>query len=228
MLAGYALRAVLKQLGVEVPTEVRRGGEKQKGLLVAHRSAELAALLGALGKDSDNFYAEMLFKAIGSEKGRPASANAGALAVEGYLKDVGAFEPGVVVKNGSGLFDANRTTPWATVVLLRAAYRDPRVGPDFIAQLAIGGVDGTMRSRLRGWAKQRAIRAKTGTLDGVAALSGYVLAPPGKPPIAFSILVNGIAGKVSAARAAMDGVVKAAAEELWRETVDSPLPDAGP
>lgn len=221
LLAGYALRAVLNPLGVEVSGDVRTGGEKQKRLIASHRSAELAALLGALGKESDNFYAEMIFKAIGADKGLPASAEAAASAVEGYLRQAGAFEPGVVVKNGSGLFDANRTTPWATVSLLRAAYRDSRVGPDFLAQLAIGGVDGTMRGRLRGFAEQRAIRVKTGTLEAVAALSGYVLAPPGKAPIAFSVLVNGIPGKVSAARALMDEVVRAVAEELWRGASDA-------
>ena len=217
LLAGYALRAVLKQLGADVPAEVKAGGSKQKGLLVAHRSGELAQLTFALGKESDNFYAEMLFRAIGAQaKGRPASSDAAAATVTSYLESVGAIEPGVVVKNGSGLFDANRITPASTTALLRAAYRDPRVGPDFLAQLAIGGVDGTMRGRFREWSKPRAIRAKTGTLDAVAALSGYVLPPPGRAPIAFSLLVNGIPGKVSAARASMDDVVKAIATELWK------------
>jgi serine-type D-Ala-D-Ala carboxypeptidase/endopeptidase (penicillin-binding protein 4) len=221
LLAGYALRAVLKQIGVEVTGDVRTGGEKQRRLIASHRSAELAALLSALGKESDNFYAEMIFKAIGAHKGLPASADAASVAVEGYLRQAGALEAGVVVKNGSGLFDANRTTPWATVALLRAAYGDSRVGPDFLSHLAIGGVDGTMRGRLRGFAEQRAIRVKTGTLEAVAALSGYVLAPPGKAPIAFSVLVNGIPGKVSAARASMDEVVKAVAEDLWRGARDA-------
>jgi serine-type D-Ala-D-Ala carboxypeptidase/endopeptidase (penicillin-binding protein 4) len=219
LLAGYALRAVLKQLGADVPAEVKAGGAKQKALLVAHRSDELAQLAFALGKESDNFYAEMLFKAIGAQaKGRPATTDAAAAAVTSYLESVGALEPGVVVKNGSGLFDANRVTPASTTALLRGAYRDPRVGPDFLAQLSIGGVDGTMRSRFREWSKPRAIRAKTGTLDAVAALSGYVLPPPGRAPIAFSLLVNGIPGKVSAARASMDDVVKAIAAELWKGT----------
>ena len=217
LLAGYALRAVLKQLGADVPAEIKAGGAKQKALLVAHRSDELAQLAFALGKDSDNFYAEMLFRAIGAQaKGRPATTAAAAAAVTSYLESVGALEPGVIVKNGSGLFDANRVTPASTTALLRAAYRDPRVGPDFLAQLSIGGVDGTMRSRFREWSKPRAVRAKTGTLDAVAALSGYVLPPPGRAPIAFSLLVNGIPGKVSAARASMDDVVKAIAAELWK------------
>ena len=217
LLAGYALRAVLKQLGADVPADVKAGGSKQKGLLVAHRSEELSQLAFALGKDSDNFYAEMLFKAIGAQtKGQPATAEAAAAAVTAYLDGAGAMDAGVIVKNGSGLFDANRVTASSTTALLRAAYRDPRVGPDFLAQLAIGGVDGTMRSRFKEWSKARVIRAKTGTLDAVAALSGYVLPPPGRAPIAFSLIVNGIPGKVSAARGSMDDVVKAIATELWK------------
>lgn len=217
LFAGYALRALLKQAGVEVPAEVKLGGEKAKELLVTHRSEPLSTLIAALGKESDNFYAEMLFKAVGAHaQGRPATADAGAEAVTAYLKEAGAFEAGVVIRNGSGLFDADRLTPWSTTALLRSSYRDPRVGPEMLAQLSIGGVDGTTRARFKGFARERAIRAKTGTLDAVAALSGYVLGPPGRAPLCFSVLVNGISGKVGPARPLMDEVVMAAANALWK------------
>lgn len=219
LLAGYALRSVLEQVGVQVHGEPKLGGAKIKRLLVAHRSATLGELLGALGKSSDNFYAEMIFKAIGAKaKGRPASADAAAEVVRAQIQGLGAFEPGVVVKNGSGLFDADRTTPAATTALLRAMARDTIAGPEYLAQLSVGGVDGTLRHRFRGWADVHAVRAKTGTLNAVAALSGYVVAPPGRGTLAFAILVNGIPGKVGAARGAMDKVVEAAARELWKGT----------
>ena len=217
LLAGYALRAVLRQVGIEVKGEVKIGGEGRTSLLAAHRSATLAELLFALGKNRDNFYAETLFKAIGERaKGAPRPADAGADAVRRTLEDLGAFEPGVAVKNGSGLFDADRTTPAATTALLRAMWRDTSAAPEYLAQLSIGGVDGTLRSRFRDFAGTHAIRAKTGTLDAVAALSGYILAPPGRSPLAFAVLVNGIPGKVSAARPSMDRIVEAAAQEVWK------------
>lgn len=217
LLAGCALRSVLRQAGVEVTGDVRLGGADSKALLVAHRSSSLGELLGALGKESDNFYAEMLFKAIGGRsRGRPASAEAGAEAVRKTLEELGAFEAGVSVKNGSGLFDADRTTAAATTALLRAMHRDSVAGPEYVAQLAVGGVDGTLRHRFRGWASTHAVRAKTGTLNAVAALSGYVMGPAGRRSLAFSILVNGIPGKVSAARPSMDKVVDAAAREVWK------------
>jgi D-alanyl-D-alanine carboxypeptidase/D-alanyl-D-alanine-endopeptidase (penicillin-binding protein 4) len=217
LLAGYALRAALKDAGIEAAGDVHTAKASEKKLLAAHRSEPLGELLTALGKESDNFYAEMIFKALGSpKKGEPATSEAGAEAAARVLREISAMEPGVVVKNGSGLFDANRATPWATAALLRAAYSDPAISPEFLAHLAIGGVDGTLRGRFRKWSGYRAIRAKTGTLDAVAALSGYVLAPPGGSPVAFAILVNGVSGKVADSRRAIDAIVEAIALESWK------------
>lgn len=216
LVAGHALRAELERVGIDVRSAPRLGGANQKALLLLHRSAPLGDILPALGKDSDNFSAEMLFKAIGAKaNGRPASASAAADAVRADLKRMGAFEPGMIVKNGSGLFDANRATPAATTALLRAMARDTSSGPEYVAHLAVGGVDGTLRGRFRGWADAHAVRAKTGTLNAVAALSGYVVGPSQRRGVAFSIFVNGISGKVRLARAAMDKVVEAAAREVW-------------
>lgn len=213
---GYALRAVLESAGITVDGPVKLGGAKEKRLLAAHRSEPVSALLGALGKESDNFYAEMIFKSLaGAQKTGPASAEEAGRSVTGLLKDIGALDDGVVVKNGSGLFDANRVTAWSTTQLLRTAFRDTAISSDFVAQLATGGVDGTLRSRFRSWSSKGAIRAKTGTLNSVASLSGYILAPPGRSPVAFSILVTEIPGKVSGARPLMDKVVEAVAKEIW-------------
>jgi serine-type D-Ala-D-Ala carboxypeptidase/endopeptidase (penicillin-binding protein 4) len=218
LLAAYALREILQDIGVQVTGEVRLGGERQKQLLVAHRSAPLGQLLSALGKDSDNFCAETIFKTLAAEmRGRPGTATAAAGLVFDTLDDLGIRQQGLVVKNGSGLFDANRASPWSIAELLRAAFVDPTLGSDFVAQLAIAGVDGTLRSRLRAWSKERAIRAKTGTLVSVAALSGYVLPPPGKSAIAFSILANDIHGNVDAARRAIDAFIGALASDLWKD-----------
>lgn len=212
---GLALRAALEAAGVEVG-EVRLGGEKERALLVAHRSEPLAHVLARLGKDSDNFVAEMVFKSLAAEKKpRPATFGAAAQLVTAEARAMGAFEAGCAITNGSGLFDANRTTAAATAALLRGAYLDARIGPEMVAQLAVGGVDGTLRSRFKAWSKARAVRAKTGTLHAVFAISGYVLPPPGKPPVAFALFVNDAPGKAGPARAAMDRVVDAVARMTW-------------
>ncbi|MGK3999830.1 D-alanyl-D-alanine carboxypeptidase/D-alanyl-D-alanine endopeptidase [Sorangium sp. So ce1024] len=217
LVAAHALREMLREVGVEVTGEVRLGGERQKRLLVAHRSAPLGELLSALGKDSDNFYAETIFKTIAAERrGRPGTAEAAAELVGETLRELGADQEGVFLRNGSGLFDASRASPESIVRLLRAALLDPALGADFVAQLAIGGVDGTLRGRFRAWSKERAIRAKTGTLASVASLSGYILPPAGRSPIAFAVLASDVRGKIDPTRKAIDAFVEALADELWK------------
>ncbi len=217
LLAGHALKALLHSAGIAVEGGVHLGGESAKSLLVMHRSRPLAQLLYELGKDSDNFYAEMILKARGAARPRrPGKSTDGAAVVVKYLKEVGAFEEGMIIKNGSGLFDANRVTAASTVKLLRAAYRDPAISSEFVGQLAIGGVDGTLHKRFRELKDKRILRAKTGTLEATTALSGYVFGSAGKPPIAFAIVVNDIAGKVAGTRAAMDKLIEALVKHASR------------
>lgn len=210
LLAGYALKALLTQAGIQVKGDVKAGSGNPRSLLAQRRSEPLATLLYEVGKMSDNFYAEMIFKTLGAEKkGRPGKSENGAQVVSEYLAEIGALEEGTVIKNGSGLFDANRISALALVKLLRAAHRDPSISPEFVAHLAIGGVDGTLQSRFRSPRSKGLVRAKTGTLNSVATLSGYVFGAPGEGPLAFSILVNDVPGKVGAARQAMDKLVEA-------------------
>jgi D-alanyl-D-alanine carboxypeptidase/D-alanyl-D-alanine-endopeptidase (penicillin-binding protein 4) len=97
------------------------------------------------------------------------------------------------------------------VGVLCQAYRSPALYPEFLAQFAIGGVDGTLRTRFRRLSPKRSIRAKTGTLAAAIGLSGYVLSDRGKAPIAFSFLVNQIEGHTGEARQRIDQVVEAIA-----------------
>lgn len=211
LLPGYALKALLERSDIRVSGEVRlaRDQEGQRHLLAKHASAPLSSLLYGLGKQSDNFYAEMIFKSLAGEaKARPARAVDSAELVAQWLDRIGASDAGVVVKNGSGLFDANRVTASSAVALLRWAWRDPGVQPEYLAQLAVGGVDGTLHKRFRGELTKRRVRAKTGTLDDVIALSGYVLRDAGRGPVAFSILFNHVGGKQDGARHAADRLVE--------------------
>src|SRR5204863_8961042 len=105
-------------------------------------------LLPELGKSSDNFYAEMLLRAIGKKVcGRPATSTSGADAALAWLKEIGAADSGTHVTNGSGLFDSNRLTPRSLARLLVAVAGDTTLAAPFQGQLAVGGVDGTLKSR---------------------------------------------------------------------------------
>jgi D-alanyl-D-alanine carboxypeptidase/D-alanyl-D-alanine-endopeptidase (penicillin-binding protein 4) len=206
LLAGYALKSLLEKGDVKVSGDVKLGTARGH-TLAKHASEPLSSLLYALGKQSDNFYAEMVFKTLAGEAKRPAKSADSADVVMRWLASVGATDAGLTVKNGSGLFDANRVTAWSTVQLLRAAWQGPELQPEFLAQLAVGGVDGTLHRRFHQELTRRRVRAKTGTLDDVIALSGYVLRDGGRGPIAFSIFFNHVAGKQDGARHAADRLV---------------------
>jgi len=216
LLAGFVFKDALEQVGIKVNGHVTAGTSKANNVIVVHESAPLSQLLYSVGKNSDNFYAEMIFKSISGElHNKPAKSADSAEIITKWLEKQGLMEQGVVIKNGSGLYDANRLTPHLVVSLLRTVYRDPTIAPEYVSQLAIGGVDGTLHKRFGNRAAHRAIRAKTGTLDDVIALSGYVIGPPGKSPIAFSVLCNHVAGKGGAAREGIDALVRAIYDKQW-------------
>jgi D-alanyl-D-alanine carboxypeptidase/D-alanyl-D-alanine-endopeptidase (penicillin-binding protein 4) len=91
---------------------------------------------------------------------------------------------------------------------------DAAIRPEFLSQLAIGGVDGTIGSRYQSASVRGLVRAKTGTLADVSALSGFVFDSVGNRPIAFSILVDNAAGYVSSARSYQEKIVTAIADFL--------------
>jgi D-alanyl-D-alanine carboxypeptidase/D-alanyl-D-alanine-endopeptidase (penicillin-binding protein 4) len=219
LLPAYALKAVLEDLGVKVSGDPKLGTTNggKGGVLARHQSEPLSTLLYSLGKNSDNFYAEMIFKSLAAEtKSRPGKSSDAAELVTAWIEKNDLGDQGLVIKNGSGLFDSNRVTAASVTKLLRHAWQDPGIRDEYVAQLAIGGVDGTLHKRFRALRADRSIRAKTGTLDDAIALSGYVLAPPGKHTLAFSVLFNKISGKASVARAAADKLVEMLHDRQWK------------
>lgn len=214
LLAGYVMRWALDQFGIKVAGEVKLGDMQSAPLLSHHVSKPLSTLLYELGKQSNNFYAEMVFRTLTSA--RPATSAAASDVVTKWLEKNNLSDEGVVIKNGSGLFDANRVTASSMVKLLRHMWRDPGSQAEFLSQLSIGGADGTLAGRFKNLSRARIVRAKTGTLDASISLSGYVLGPPGRGPAAFAILFNKVAGKGTGARAAADKLVSVVAEQIWR------------
>jgi D-alanyl-D-alanine carboxypeptidase/D-alanyl-D-alanine-endopeptidase (penicillin-binding protein 4) len=216
VFAGYALRAALATAGVAVGGSIRQGGAGEQRELCIHRSRPLSELLPELGKASDNFYAEMLLRAVGKKvRGGPATSAAGADAALAWLKEIGASDSGARITNGSGLFDANRLTPRSLARLLVAVAGNPALAPAFQEQLAIGGVDGTLRNRFPSLRARGVVVAKTGTLRDVVALSGYVLDGDGKPSVAFSSIMSSVA-KTAGARNRMDRVVELVAAAVQK------------
>ncbi len=216
LLLGNGLKTVLEESGITVGGTVQTGSLAQGApLIVDHSSAPLSVLLYEAGKMSNNFVTETVLKTIGAERGQGVGTWEGSIdEASKVLAEWGVQPKTYVYRNGSGLFDADRFSPKQFTAVLRAAYLDSRIRPEFVSQLAIGGVDGTVESRYQDRAVKGLIRVKTGTLNDVSTLSGYVFDQKGESPIAFSILINNAEGYVSASRSFQEKVVTAVAKYL--------------
>ncbi|MCM2334882.1 MAG: D-alanyl-D-alanine carboxypeptidase/D-alanyl-D-alanine-endopeptidase, partial [Anaeromyxobacteraceae bacterium] len=188
---GETLRRLLEQHGVKVTGRVKLGPVAPDAVLLHVAESEpLGVLVRRLQKTSNNFMAEQLLKALGAAAaGPPGTWTSGVAAVEAFLAEVGIPRGAYLMKNGSGLNDANRFSARQTVQLLVAMARRFPLAAEFLAALPVAGKDGTIRSRMEGTDAAGQVRAKTGTLDGVVALSGYV-ETAGHERLAFAILVN--------------------------------------
>ena len=214
--SGHLMSDALSAAGIRNTGGVRMAAAPSDAALLAqHQSRPLAELISAMGKQSDNFVAEMVFRVIGAERHHPGRVEDSVSAVREYLTRAGVGTEGVEIVNGSGLFRGNRVPASHLVRLLSHVYQTPAIRDEYVAHLAVGGVDGTLANRLGDLPRPRIVRAKTGTLDDAIALSGYVLGPDAGTAVAFSVLVNGASGRHGAARGLADGVARAIAEDLW-------------
>jgi len=215
--AGHVMIDALRALRIAVPRRVRLGTRPSRApLIVSHRSPPLSHVLASLGKKSDNFVAEMVLKTLGAEKAkRPGSSAGGVEVTLEFLKELGLPMSKISMVNGSGLFDGNRLAAAHLTKLLGAVYAMPDIRAEYVAHLAIGGADGTLKRRLTQLPAARIVHAKTGTLSDAIALSGYVLGPTPDRTFAFAFLANGVRGKHHATRGLADAIVTAIAEHLY-------------
>ena len=222
--AGYVFIDALTAVGIKAPNRVLTTAcPSDAPLITTHTSPPLAEILTRLGKDSDNFVAEMVLKTLGAERRhKPGSSSDGVAVVQETLKRQGVPTAGLAMVNGSGLFQGNRVSTELISQLLVSMYRNPSLRDDFVAHLAVGGIDGTLARRFRDLPAARIVRAKTGTLDDVIALSGYVLGPSAERAIVFSFLANGVSGKHGQARDLIDHVVAAIAGYLYGQPAPNP------
>jgi D-alanyl-D-alanine carboxypeptidase/D-alanyl-D-alanine-endopeptidase (penicillin-binding protein 4) len=206
--AGHCLKEALRTRSISGALAVRVGVPSEAPpTLLTHESAALSVLLQRVGKNSDNFYAEMLLKVIGAESAhRPGSSALGVARALALLATAGAAPEQATMVNGSGLFKGGAVSPAALSKLLTFVYRDPALRAEYVAQLAVAGKDGTLATRLTDLKVPRVVRAKTGTLDDVVALSGYVLGP--ERSLSFTLLFNGVSGKQWLARDTADAMVR--------------------
>lgn len=151
---------------------------------------------------SQNLYAENLFRLLAKQMGAKGSFEGGSKAVKSWLRKAKLPAQGTVIADGSGLARSNRVS--AQLLARTLEYSDKRrEGGVMWASLAVSGETGTLERRLSSGATRGRVVAKTGTIRGVSALSGFVESVSGRR-YAFSILINDFTGS---ARAVADRLV---------------------
>jgi D-alanyl-D-alanine carboxypeptidase/D-alanyl-D-alanine-endopeptidase (penicillin-binding protein 4) len=178
------------------------GRDAFEGAIAVRRSASLDDLVSMINHRSHNLSAELALRSIGRRVGNSGTFASGARAVRRYLTEqVGIGADAVQVTDGSGLSVLDEATPRSLVQLL--AYQRGATGSEaFFRSLPLVGEG--MRDRMTGTAAAGRLRAKTGTLTGVSALSGYVTTSSGEE-LAFSLIVNR-SPSTARARAVQDSI----------------------
>jgi D-alanyl-D-alanine carboxypeptidase/D-alanyl-D-alanine-endopeptidase (penicillin-binding protein 4) len=214
LYAAQLFRDLLAARGIQVKGAIRHARSPDAAVeLAAHQSIPLAEILPLLNKPSDNLIAEMLLKEIGFAVRKSGDATAGSEVLEAWLKEIGIENGGIRVNDGSGLSRLDLVTSRAVSDLLLWVDQQPW-REWFIRSLPVAGVDGTLRSRLRGTPAEKNLMAKTGSLSHVTALGGYVTGRGGQRYV-VSILINNYPGSLNGptgAKRAEDAIAIALAE----------------
>lgn len=186
------VRELLEREGIRLMGGVRLGQAPPEAREVyVHQSRALYRLIDDLNKFSSNFMAEQVIKSLGAEVYGPPGSWAKGLAVVAEVLAVAGIPRGTyTLVDGSGLSRLNRLSAAQLVRVLLHMARDFRVQPEYTASLRTPDADGRQSGRFRGAHFAQQARVKTGSLDDVSALAGYVGRMDGTL-LAFAVLMNG-------------------------------------
>lgn len=181
VFAANKLSEKLKSAGIEIKGKTTKGSTPAKVYLLAEKSVQLKDLISLINKHSDNFLAECLFKTLGAEaSGVQGNSFFSQQAILKFIKDNNIYSTGTEIVDGSGISRFDQATPLAINGVLEKMYFDLVHFDDFFNSLSIAGVDGTLRGRMMGSGAENNFRGKTGSLNGVSGLAGYLTTPDGE------------------------------------------------
>ena len=175
-------------------------------LITAYRSPTLSEIIKDTNKRSDNANAEALLRMVGFQKKGDQSLESGRAVVTEHLAKAGFEMDGLTYIDGSGLSHSNKVTPLSQVKFL-SSLMTSKYFNSFFSSLPIGGEDGTLKRMFNESDASGRIFAKTGTLNKVKALTGFIKTDSGRT-LAFSILVNKYSGSVSQVKRKMEELLE--------------------
>ena len=191
---GLIFKEILAQRGVSLHGRIDCGQQDEisrevRGTTAAiYRSLRLSEIVKVINKKSNNFTAEQLFLTIGKIQKGEGSQAASAMAIKEYMETTGMDTADLSIVDGSGLSRYNLVTPKDIVALLDYMAGSRYFGL-FYDSLAIAGMDGTLKRRMQSPPLQGNLRGKTGSMNHVRNLSGYMTTGSGER-LAFAILIN--------------------------------------
>jgi D-alanyl-D-alanine carboxypeptidase/D-alanyl-D-alanine-endopeptidase (penicillin-binding protein 4) len=215
--AGQRLARLLTARGFSVRGQVTRATAAPTAeTLGAVRSPEMSSLVETMLSTSDNDLAEALARLVGASRDQPATFDGGTAAIGDVLAELAVPSDGLVLLDGSGLARGSLIAPetLGSLLALAATGTDARLRP-LVTGLPVAAFSGTLAERFGpDGARNGAgvVRAKTGTLTGVAALAGVVARSDEKADksvrlLAFALLTDDVAaGETLAARGALDRI----------------------
>jgi D-alanyl-D-alanine carboxypeptidase/D-alanyl-D-alanine-endopeptidase (penicillin-binding protein 4) len=204
---GMHLKEFLKQRGITLKGKVKVAAcENGANAIAISPSKNLNEILSDMLKFSNNFVAEMLAKNLAAENSAsPAKMKDGIEEIKKYMDIVGFARKDYTLENVSGLTRDNRFTAKQLALVLNTIKNDFLIFPEFLSGLPIAGVDGTLKNRMKK-GEQTLVRAKTGYLDGVVGLAGYI-GRKNDSPLIFVFMYNGDYDHGSAARPLFDDLI---------------------
>lgn len=192
-----------------VSVKIIDASPEPRKIITAYRSPLLADIVYDTNQRSDNALAEALMRMVGFQKYGDHTSESGRAAVDKHLQEVNFDKNGFNYADGSGLSRSNYVTPMAQVKFLTEIMEKPYY-QDFYASLPIGGQTGTLKSWFKDYNNGR-IFAKTGTLNRVKALAGYIQTYQNET-LVFSMLINNYSGSVDQLKIRMQQLLEPATE----------------
>lgn len=191
-----AFKSTWQQLGGSIAGQVRTAAAPVTGKpFLVHHSKPLSDIIRLINKFSNNVMTRQLLLTMGAElHEQPGTIGKGIRVIEDYLTGLGLDTQDLNIDNGSGLSRDVRIPAKLLADILEHAWTIP-YRPEFISSLAITGVDGTAKHRLRHKAASGYAHVKTGTIDEVSAVAGYVHARSGREYIVAGMMNRKLAHK---------------------------------
>lgn len=156
-------------------------------VLHTYLSPTVAEIIGTINKFSNNVMSRQLLLTMGADKfNPPGTLDKGREAISRWLAQAGLKFPELFVDNGAGLSRRTRISARSLGALLIAAHKSPLM-PEFVSSLPLSAVDGTLQKRFKNSPMAWRVHLKTGTIDDVRAMGGYLLTKDGRTLVVVSL-----------------------------------------